>query len=552
MFIVDDNPWDRKGIASMMNYAELGIERILTFEDGEEAFEAVRESPPDIILTDVAMPRLNGLQLTERLLRAYPQIKVIFMSCYSEFEYIKSALDMNSAGYILKPVESAELRKVVERTVSAINRERDNQLMVSRLIEKADSGKLREQFVVDFIFDSAGDEAALRARFAEYGLSLPERPGICLISVAADKRIAETENDSLDPARYALYKELENVFREISGERERAVVVSASYTEFIVFCVIDLASRAPDGFSASAVDMLQKLPDKFLSRVCAGVSAVSGRLADASGLYQQSIQAKENVFFGDSKLAIYGEGDGLSGERAGSDPNGAPARVGKRETGRNLYADLKKLLSTGREEELQAFLDNYLRKTDFWQNEPYMKNIAFMIVTLARFIIQSNGAYPFDSGQAYGYENGIREFWREIDSIQTMRDLRKYLWEALLPHTNGPAQGGNSRKAAVAEQIKKSIRANYGRHLTVKDIAQEVNFSSIYINNLFKQETGKTIFEYLTQVRMEKAMELLKNPDSKIYMVADEVGITNKSHFCLAFKRHTGLSPSEYKNKVKF
>jgi len=538
MFIVEDNPWDRKGIAAMIDYKELGINRILSFEDGQEAFEALLESPPDIVLTDVAMPRLNGLQLAVKLHESYPGIKIIFMSCYSEFEYIKTALEMNSTGYILKSVEKDELYKVLEKAVGEINRERDNQLMVSRLLENTDRKKIQEQFITDFIFDSAGDEKTLRARFSEYRICLPASCGLCLISIAADKEVIEPEHDSYNPARYTLYKELEKVFEESLCETEKAVIVSTSYTEFIVFCIIDLTLRPLNGFTSVAMDTLLKLPKKYLTRISAGVSQVSGHLPDASNLYQQSIQAKENVFFGDSRFMVFSAGAEYE----------LKTKIGKPQTNKNLYSDLRKLLSMGHEEDLQAFLDKYVQKTDVWQNELYIKNIAFMIVTMTRFIIQAEDVRSFDGSQAYGLE----EFWKEIDSVRTIPELRKYLRESVLLDMSGLSQGGASHKAVIAEQIKNSIKANYGRHLTVKDIAQEVNFSSIYISNLFKQVTGKTIFEYLTQVRMEKAMELLKKPESRIYLVADEVGITNKSYFCLAFKRHTGLSPSEYKNKAKF
>ena len=540
MFIVDDNPWDRKGIAALIDYRKLGINRILTFEDGEEAFGALEGAVPDIVLTDVAMPRLNGLQLAEKLRPAYPDTKVIFMSCYSEFEYIKSALDMNSAGYILKPVETAELFQVLEKTVNAIIRERDNQRMISRFSDKTGGKKLREQFIMEFIFDSAGEEAALKERFAGYGLGLPERFGICLVSVAADRDVVEAKSGTPDPARYALYSELEKVFGEIAGEREGTVIISTSLTEYVMFCVLNLTLRAPDAFPSGAIYMLQKLPDQFLFHISAGVSMVSGRLSDASNLYQQSIQAKENVFFDGSRLMIYSEGSEY--------PKDVKGRLSEPNIGKNLYADLKKLLSTGSEKELQTFLDKYISRTNAWQNELYMKNIAFMIIALTRFILQAEDARTFGDSQVYGFE----EDWRELDAIRTMTDLTGYLRESVLLDMRGLSQGAVSRKTVIAGRVKESIRTHYGSRLTVKDIAAEVNFSSIYINNVFKQATGKTIFEYLTQVRMEAAMELLKKPDSKIYIVADEVGFTNKSHFCLVFKRYTGLSPSEYKSRVKF
>ncbi len=170
--------------------------------------------------------------------------------------------------------------------------------------------------------------------------------------------------------------------------------------------------------------------------------------------------------------------------------------------------------------------------------------VSFLIVNIVRLIlVEKNESFENIFGEEY-------ILWNKLNNFETIKNIRQWMYNILKTINEYLVSKHQSLHVQIVENIKEIIRNRYHEQLTIGEVAESLYFSALHANNIFKKETGKTIFDYLVEYRIEKAKELLKDPDIRIYLVAEKVGYNNKSHFCLTFKKYTGMTPAEYKNKL--
>ena len=208
-----------------------------------------------------------------------------------------------------------------------------------------------------------------------------------------------------------------------------------------------------------------------------------------------------------------------------------------------MLGEIKDILSLWTPEKILPFINKYLPES-MVHNENYIKSFSFSTINLIQVVLLEQNC---TLNSVLGERGNV---WDKMDKFDTIVDIRQWLYnvfKACIEHLVNSQSIGYTH---IVEDIKKIIHERYNERLSVENIAYLVNFSPSHANNIFKSITGQTIFDYQTDYRMEKAKEFLNDPYTKVYLIAEMVGYTNKSHFSLQFKKHTGLTPMEFKNRT--
>jgi two-component system response regulator YesN len=532
MIIVDDNRLEREGIARLMNWTDLGVEVAGTFMNGRQALDRIEELKPDLVLSDIRMPVMNGLEFAREVSERYPQTRIVFMSSYDEFEYARTALRLQADDYLLKPIKTEQLRRTVTETLGKIEEarraEREKEGMLRQIRQAL--ALYREQFWRDLLFGHHRSARDIQDRLRMLDMDA-DRSTTCLVAIFRfpwdeGEGKALTVSDRYYAA-YMLQKKAKQMVN--SGVDAHAAQLSDKDTA-LIFCSKD--RKSDEKALIDAVVALKEQIESALSHPCiVGVSHRAEGLEMLPNLYRQAKLAAETKYYGEApggRLVLYGEIEATAESDFGT-------VVDLQELFRDVKLALQDRLRRG--EFVARYLDNSRRYSD-----KYVRTLMLAVQQSIELIYAEAGKKFRETAARIGREPA--DSWQSIGDV--LDDLNRLL-EAAGTHL---MEENKSQYDRLVEEIRAIIADKYKEPLTVQTIADQMYMSPSHLNNIFKQKTGRTIFDCLTEYRMEKAKELLRQPHSRIYLVAQEVGYVNKSHFCLVFRKHTGVSPTEFKNGV--
>lgn len=532
LFIVDDNVYERNGLKKRIDWERLGVEVVGDFEDGAEAFGRIGELQPDIIITDIAMPVMNGIEMSEKVRKLHPDIKVIFISCHSDFDFAKSAVDLGVYSYVLKPIISDELVVAVRKLVHDLDAAKLLSGEKERMLRQIDTMLpfVQEQFFKELLLGNINDETDIRKRMAFLKLRADEQAGIRVLSFQLHDLGRWFADKDIEDAYFVSYS-VKNVIASMRNDRRLVYPVQISGDGY---AAIVLETAGENGATNLAVDIIEEIGEKLNVAVTIGISKRGASLADVSSLYRQSQKALHTKFYsGGNPVIAYEEIE----DRTDSPSHEMP----------NLelfYQDIKTLLAYGGSPEIRAFADKYLNDRTVQQDGEYLKGFEFFLVNVTRIVLlEMNQSLKAISGDDVA-------IWKGTGPPETLAEVRGDICVWLTAIIGRLAVRSTSKHGKIVESIKEIIHKRYREQITIDEISKSVYLSARHANALFKQETGSTIFDYVIEVRIGKAKQLLREADSRVAAVAETTGYLSTSYFCLAFKKNVGMTPAEYKNKV--
>jgi len=539
LLIVDDEPTVRAGLRSYFDWASYGIEVAGEADDGDVALEMIARERPDLILTDVRMPNMDGIAMSQRVAEAYPHIKIIFVSGHDDVDYLKSAMKVSAVDYIFKPVNLQELGAVIQRVAAEMDAERSERQLRQELLVKLKEGMplLREKFLLSLIGDGAPDtNIGERVAFLELDLPVDAAYWVLVLSVddMADVLGSRSERD-----RQLLWYSVLNIYQELIDTYFRGYAFEHRNGEFVgVLRAADTDAAASDmaeALLALAGDIRSNLERWLKLSVTIGISDRADGLADLAHAYKQAREAADYKWYlGKNRIITM---DSL--ETAGSEADGAP------KYDHELNAQLLSALKADDADKLGEAVDRIF--ANLAHNRPgglkYGRNMCLQLVLAAGQLLMELGV------QSPELEAMEAELWEALFDKETLGEMKQLL-ESYLASAMGRIREKRTGKVAnVVERIRSFIEQRYSDgNLTVADIGKAVYLSPTYVSLLFKQETGQTVGEYLTQVRVDKAKQLLRDPQYKFYDICYAIGYTDPSYFTKLFKKVTGVTPSAYRD----
>jgi two-component system, response regulator YesN len=537
MLVVDDNNRDRRIVREMIDWSELGIEVIGSAANGKEALVMAENLLPHIIISDIAMPEMSGIEMSKVLKEKRPGIKIIFMSCYDDFEFAQSAIDLNVYGYVLKPLILEDIKSAVCKVLSIYemeNLENEEKRKMSKQI--ADSlPMMREEFFRELLYGTYMDMDDILKRMEFLRIGLLEYDTAQIISMEINDYDIQVAGKDVS-YKYLISYSIKSMMNTYTSDSIKVFAVQNSHREFsaVVFLKTNSQNQNDDNLVLEcAISFHTWIQDKFGLSTVAGISNTSVNLLDIPRLFQQSTQAIQTKFYSKGNpVILYRE---VEEKKYSTFDEKVNLEV--------LNKEVREAVSLKDDSGINEFMQKYLPVDKSYQTEAYFKSLAFSTVNILMLTL-------IEAGQSFrDIFNDDAVIWRKLNRFDTIQDLQQWLFNMLKTVAVYLRDNNKSRDAKMVNTIKEVIKLRYHEQLSVDDIVKSVYLSPRQANKIFKKEMGNTIFDYLLEYRIEVAKKLLKEPDCKIYMISDNVGYTNKSHFCLMFKKLTGLTPVEYKNR---
>lgn len=505
VLIADDEAEVLKGLKRIVNWEALGFSICGEAQNGTDALERILILRPDLVLLDIRMPRMTGLEIIQTAKEHGYTGHWIILSGYSEFSYAQTAVSLGVDGYLLKPVDEDELADTVRKVHNRIQEERENSTRLQVYRSNA-----RLSILSDLIT----------------GRKVPESFDLQDLHLDADQyRIVICER--YDRSSYCDYWELSDLLNLTSPElRNACETVNISQQKITLLRgsrIIRLFSRLLEHYKTVGPQEGSALNSMFL--ICGRIVQYSSELPMS---YEDTCKLLAKRFFCEKGQHILTETDLPQEERPAGDLSKLSAEFAGRITAVLLTRSRLRLAETLHQIEQELY-----------QYSAEANDVKQALIDLLLRIRQNLAERGILSGFPFP---GNAEIMKEIPS-------RDYLYEIIQWISEQFSRCMDHQGADLVEDIRYYILHNYQQNLRLENIAPLFGYNVSYLGKLFTKKTGESFNGFLDQVRVEKAKELLRDPDRKIYEVAELVGWSNVDYFCKKFRKITGITPSEFRKE---
>lgn len=533
VLIVEDFFIDRENLKEIVDSCkDLGVVVSGACENGLQALEFIRMHEPDIVVSDIEMPGLGGLELGRIVKREYPNIRFVFSTLYDQFKYAKEALELESYGYILKPVDAGELRECLGKVTGLIETQsrhaKEYESLRTLLYES--KPELSEAFIKSLVYGLVKDTVDIWGKVGFLGLDIVD--GLfALALLEVDDYAAKTAGLTTEQKQILSLQIHERIKKAVA---EYAGVLPARLDDAhfaVLFSRTDDTdpaefARTVSFYSREMLGRLQ-MPDVTLS---VAVSDCGGNILDIGRLYEQcSYILRYKYSLGKGKVLC--GGDIQSGA--------AVPDIDYKE----LQKEIRFLLNSGGPDELGAYMDSLFADVPCSAGDHYLKNLSFHVAICTQTVLNENNEdfkRLFSDGKLV---------WEKLAEFETAADAKDFLKRLLIGINGFLGKKASSRNKAISGDVIKYIEKHLREELSLEKIATDLFYSPNYLNNLFKQETGSTIYDYVCRYRMEKAKEMLLDWKLKLYDIAEALGYSHPAYFNNVFKKYTGLTPREFRER---
>ena len=524
VILVDDEEEVREAIRKRIDWESIGFTVAGTAENGEEALELADITEPDVVMTDIQMPFMDGLTMLRKLKEKIPDLRSVIFSGYDDFEYAKEAIRLEAEEYILKPVDADELKAVFLRIKERLDEQMEQRRNVEQLSRYYEEIRpiMKEQLIIGLL-EGRELQFDLERYQRDYDLEL-ESAFYC----AGAFRITPTgeDKDRLDKNLMAVS------LKQIVTERFKDVLPVEAFVYLDTVCVLArLKSTAQHGIFIDEMDRICKIAHKTLNAdVCAGIGRTYG---NAESIHKSFLEAKDafhhRIFVGENQAIFIND----------VEPSYPIEDYVSEKQIRHIMRQIKIGTKESLESEIHQFIDK-LKRTNINLNQLQIFYAEFMVELLRLCRGHDINATEVGLGGVNTNE--------ELSQMNSMDDFAGRLIELsnLLRDKIGSERLDSTKKFAA--DARQYIADHYSESkLSVDEICSYLGVGTSYFSSVFKKETGKSFVTYLTEVRMNEAQRLLDTTDEKSYIIAGMVGYEEPNYFSYVFKKHFGVSPSKYR-----
>ena len=526
LLIVDDEYNIREGLAKAVDWGSIGTEVVATAGSGMEALELFRRFEPDIVITDIFMDEMNGLELIEAISQKSKNAKFILISGYDEFVYARRAIDLKVFRYLLKPILPDEILAVVKTLAEEIHEEKELQQRIGLFEEEINKNRdiLVRQFLHDILYGQTGSLEECRLRAALLSIKLVEDATYVCAAFEADGGNAAANDNPYRVARMltlGVYRIAEEVFRRLptcwvySDDDNRVYVIAGTsqvqeLEVALYYCV----------------ERLQKVAKQNLDvTISVGIGNNCGSLLDVCHSRREALRALEyKMAAGQESIIHIRDVQSIDAQRF-EYPTEEERRIVDamaREDGAALADAVNaffRMLSAERllDKRIKAAVAKLYGVLSMKMNDLNVTVLNDDVLTIL---------------SKYDTLDSMKQWFLDV-SAEALRKLSHYREKGI---------------RSVILSAEKYIQANF-KHmdLSLSMLAEHMGLTSSYFSRLFKQETGCSYIDYVINLRIESAKRLLRTTTHRIFDIGEMVGYPNSQYFCTLFRKTCGVSPAEYR-----
>lgn len=527
VLLVDDEILVREAISAKVEWNQLGFELAGDFQNGKEAIEFLEKTDVDVVLTDICMPYVDGMELSKYIYENSPQTEVIIFSGFSDFEYAKQAIQYQVAEYLLKPVTKQELSKVLLGVKDKLDSERQQELKIDELTKVYHNYTKNEELIISRtlsrLIQGTQDSKKSLKELEEFGITIEGGAyRVVVVDIDVYSDLFEID-DELKKESALMSFVVENISSEIVGNHDAGLAYRDSDNRV---CILFSTNR-PNEFSNSAAKICREIQENVYQAMKLSISLGMGiYVNNLEELYKSYDSAVDTLKY------RYTKGCGIifDCEKSKASPNPM-----------ELEQDFKDIASSLRAKDNEV-LEDTLNHVESWMKSGYMgknKVVAYLHQIL-RIIYET--VHETDEDFLL-QDSDISRITGSRSLEKAMKLVREYGARGL-QRVSAAGQSSAERQSIMAMDY---IKENYSNpDLSLNDICEYLNISTSRFSSIFKEATGKTFTEVLTNIRMERAKQLMRQTSLKNYEIAEKVGFSDPHYFSVAFKKMTGKTPTEY------
>ncbi|MEK3902357.1 MULTISPECIES: response regulator [unclassified Paenibacillus] len=544
LILAEDEEDVREGIIAQIDWEEYGFEVVEQAENGREAADAIDRLLPDVVVTDIQMPFMNGLQLAEWIRSRHPNTKIIILTGYDEFEYAQKAIKLQIDEYILKPFSSRELIDVllkVRATIETEIAEKENVFVLSEHYRKS-LPLLREQFLSTLVSRRLRC-AEIAEKSTEYGIPLT---GECFQSsvisidyirpdrsfaVQAQRPVSLRDTGDRNLQLYAVLNIAEEIcqkhdFGKVFIHRDDVVLLSVS------------ESPEESDITARTFAILEEICQNVQRFLKLTVTAGAGTVCRAPSMlfhsFGDALQALDyRLILGNNRVIWIEDVESRSSRMLDFDEL----------TQQSLIRTIK----LGTVQELREVVDELFRGLDTEQvsAQDYQIYLLEIITSILRVAKESG------SGTNDFIGPGLTSL-SDMNKFNNLEEARQWIITVCTRLMDSIASERQSSYKQLIDQAKEYIRSHYEESdMSIGRVCQHLHISTGYFSSIFKKEMKMTFVSYLLQIRLEAAKELLRSTELKAFEIAERIGFADPNYFSFCFRKKYGQSPKEYKNSAR-
>ena len=519
VLMVDDEQEVIEVIMRKLNWEELGFTVCGSASNGAEAMEMAEELQPDVVMTDIKMPYMDGLELSRHLKRLFPDIRIIIFSGFDEFEYAKEAIRLEAEEYLLKPIDSAEIRRVFEKVHKRLDEYRDRRSSVERLEEYYQNSLplLRENFFVS-LMEGHISEDKLRDSLEDYRLKLEGPVFVVAIIHVSASEIPEGLNPRL------LHFSVRELAQDYFEDRWRSYVFSYRGNILVLSQLASVEEISAYTDDCDRFCRLARRSCRALTTV--GISRTTNQIREISSVYDG---AREAV----SYRVIYGTGKAINIQEIAPESDTSETQF------EEILQGVFKQIRMGNQDRL--------KEQSAWIGRSGLGIREYRLVLMDLV----TGFYRFCTGSEIDIERispeheDIYTYLLQMDSTEDIGQWLLEISEKALAILSDQRQ---SKTQSFVSQALEFVKDHYSDpDLDLEMVCSSLGVSAAYFSTVFKKETGSTFISYLTDYRMKEAIRLMDEEDEKTYITAQKVGYTDPNYFSYVFKKKYGMSPTRYR-----
>lgn len=534
VLVVEDEDIIRKNIVSFIKRLSPDFEVVGDAKNGLQALDIYKEKEPDIVITDILMPQMDGIQLIEKLRKDNRDISFIIISGYDEFTYAQSAMRLDVSDYLLKPFLPQQLADVLLKVKDSIDRRRNffNNIRVLQNKLEESMPILRERFFVDLVTNQLSYEEILhRSSFLQVDVSA-DFYNVAIVKINGSEA-AENRNLSKEELIHFF---LIDIVGELFDTNIRTFIFGISdYRLGIIMCgCYEHKRQFFQNINKSLSKLIEVMANYYNVTIFASVGKIYEDILKLPVSYCEAKEAMTYSFAIEANTLINYDDIFLNKARTYEKPSA-------------LLKEIILYTKTGNSEEA-------MKKTkklfEYYKNKFVMKpnfikaDVIEIVLAIQRYLEESKG------DDYFLYNQNISPY-EKIIKADSISDLMYLLQDFVALAINEITQLKEGQSNDFVEKLKSITEENIGNVDFNLDIAASMLYiSPNYLRQMFKKKTGETFIEYLTNQRMKKATELLTDCSLKISEVTEQVGYASQSYFTKCFKKYYNITPTEYRMSI--
>ena len=520
VFFVEDEVITREGIRDNVDWQANGFEFCGEATDGEMALPLLRTAQPDVLITDIKMPFMDGLQLSKIMRERMPWVKIIILSGHDEFEYAQQAIKLGVTDYLLKPITVKKLQNALQNLTVQLDQERKEQDNLRKLQEQAEENRttLRERLLFKLVVGAVSPTEAIESGQA-LGLNLIARYYLVVIlKMELGDRTEQYEHDE--------YQQIQSVVMGLIEKNPDVFMLRRDWGDLVLI----LKGSTPEYLEEERDFLLDEIKQEVAKTrytVTVGMGATKSRIADICQSFVEALACIQKPTDEDQ-----------SASHQTLEQMELP-KVDKSAVGNYLRCGVKDKFD-------EFFADHLLTLGETALKSNLIKNYVFIDVVLAvAELVHDLGG---DIDKVIPELNSIE---MTMSNIKTVKQLREQLHKIFLSALTFRDSQPQDQYKNLIHHAKEFIEQQFANpELSLNEVAAQVNLSASHFSFVFSQEAGQTFKEYLTEIRITKAKELLRMTGLRSADIGFQVGYNDPHYFSSVFKKHTGLSPIEFRSQI--